>query len=335
MGTCTYRTLGRRPGCEADMEAAVESMRDVLGGFAGNVFFVDPNHPQASDQHTGLSADAPVRTPARAWAQAQPYNGDAILVMHNSFWTYGDTSVGRATPITGAIVANVPGVRMIGVNPGNPLGVPWVPSANNQTLITVTAMDIVIEGFNFWDFTYTGATAISAGWDSVTGVYGENLTVQNCAIMDLDYGIKLDYTWYCRILNCRFDSLATAAIHNPSVFGEPDYTTVKDCFFLDNLADVSLADCDYCWIEGNRFVDTASAIKITGGNRNTILNNSIDADPTGTNNMINLTGGGNNLVGGNYLSCTIAQYDTTCSDAGSGAWGGNHCANGDTTAAPT
>jgi len=51
--------------------------------------------------------------------------------------------------------------------------------------------------------------------------------------------------------------------------------------------------------------------------------------------MINLTGGASNLVCDNCLSCTLAQYPTTCSDAGSGVWGGNHCGDGDTIAPPT
>ena len=57
-------------------------------------------------------------------------------------------------------------------------------------------------------------------------------------------------------------------------------------------------------------------------------------DGTGTNNFIDLTGGGGNIVTNNWLGCTIAQYDVTCSDGTSGSWVNNHCENGDTVAAP-
>jgi hypothetical protein len=50
--------------------------------------------------------------------------------------------------------------------------------------------------------------------------------------------------------------------------------------------------------------------------------------------MVNLTGGANNIVFDNYLACTIAQYDTCNSDSTSGAWIGNKCTNGTTTAPP-
>jgi hypothetical protein len=73
-----------------------------------------------------------------------------------------------------------------------------------------------------------------------------------------------------------------------------------------------MASCDHCFIHGN----------LVYGNG------------TGTNNFINLTGGANNLVSDNFLACTIAQYNVTCSDATSGAWINNHCTNGDTTAPP-
>jgi hypothetical protein len=296
---------------------------------------VDPNHPAASDQYTGLSASAPVRTVGRALAQCEPYSGDAILVMHNGGWTYASGVSGRDDPIQEAVIVTVPGIRILGVTPDSSLGVPWISTADNQTLITVRAMDVLIEGFCFWSPAYTGCTGISAMWDGASGYYGENLTVRRCYVYKLDYAIKLDYTWNCRVVNCRFEGMDTAAIHNPSVYGEPDYTTIQDCVFLENLADVGLADCDHCLIETNTFMDVTEAIKITDGDYNTIVTNSIEGDPTGVNNYINLTGGGNNLVGSNLLACTIAQYDTTCSDATSGSWVANQCTNGPTTAPPT
>lgn len=298
----------------------------------GEVFYVDPNFPGASDQRDGTSPTDPLLTVDAAIGKCQAYRGDVVVVMFNSYWTYGNTAVGYATPIQETATLDVPGVRLVGVASGC-LGVPWVGTANNDTLITVTAIDCTIEGFNFWDPTYTGVTAIECAWNGPP--YGENLTVKHCYFYDLGVGVSLDYSWNCVIEDCRFDSISTTAIDNPGVYGDPDYLVVRNCQFHGNTVDIGLDDTDECLIEGNRFFDVTAAISMAGGNNNQIKDNVIQGAGAGVNNMINLTGGGSNMVGGNYLSCTIAQYDTTCSDATSGSWGGNECENGPTTAAPT
>ena len=156
-------------------------------------------------------------------------------------------------------------------------------------------------------------------WDSPT-YYGENTTIRNCFFYAMAYGVQLDYSWNGFIENNYFQACTTAAIHNPSVYGEPDYFTIRNNVFTSNAADINLPDCARELIEGNRFIDATLAIVILNGDYNTIHDNTIQGDPTGTNNMINLTGGSiTNLVSNNMLSCTIAQYDTTCSDAGSGS----------------
>jgi parallel beta-helix repeat protein len=330
---CNQRTFGRRPSCEQDLSANVEAIQRIMGDFGGTVYFVDPNHARASNQHAGTDPSFPLRTVAYALTLCSAYTGDVIAVLNNSYWTYGNTAVGRATPIREAVTVNVPGVRIVGVSK-SPLGVPWVPTGNNAECITVAAMDVEIEGFNFWeDAGYTGTTGILAQWDGPP--YGESLNVHDCYFYDLAYGIQLDYTWNCIIRRCRFDDISTAAIHNPSVFGEPDYLRVLECEFVDNTADINLPDCDYCLVEGNTFMDVTAAIVMTNGDNNTIATNSIEGAGGGANNFINLTGGSSNLVCANMLACTIAQYDTTCSDATSGAWVSNHCTDGSPVAPPT
>ena len=330
---CNHRTLGRKPGCEHDLYTNQEAIQSVMGDVGGTVYVVDPNHPRASNQHAGTDPDYPLRTVAQALTLCSAYAGDVIAVLNNSYWTYGNTAVGRATPIREAVTVSVPGIRIVGVSK-SPLGVPWVPTAINAVCITVAAMDVEIEGFNFWeDAGYAGTTGILAQWNGPP--YGESLYVHDCFFYDHAYGIQLDYTWNCKIERCRFDDIVTAAIHNPSVYGEPDYLTVRDCVFVDNTADINLPDCEYCLIEGCSFLDVTAAIVITGGDNNQILTCTIQGAGAGVNNMINLTGGGDNLVAGNILSCTVAQYDTTCSDATSGAWVANHCTDGSPVAPPT
>jgi len=159
--------------------------------------------------------------------------------------------------------------------------------------------------------------------------------MRNNFFYGLAYGIQADYSWNNFIEHNNFQGISTAAIHNPSVYGEPDYLTIRNNMFVSNAADINLPDTDDCLIEDNRFMDVTAAIVITAGDQNTIHGNTIQGDPTGTNNYVNLTGGASNLVSQNVLACTIAQYDVVASDATSGSWVGNLCTNGTATAPPT
>jgi len=282
----------------------------------GTVFYVDPNAVGVSDQRDGTNPTAPLRTVAAALGKCAAYSNDVIVVAPSSNWTYGDPSVGRATAITETVTVDVPGVSIIGVLPSGAMGVPWKPDANDETLITVRATDVLVEGFNFWTGgVYTGTTAISALWDA-TSVFGENMVVRNCCFYNIAYGIRMDYSWYNYIEHCTFHDISMAAINSVDDEGDPDYCTIR-------------------W---NQFENCTAAIDLSGNDGTDycqIMHNYIRGSATGTNNFINLTDGSDNLVGDNWLSCTIAQYDTTCSDTTSGSWGGNHCEDGDTTAAPT
>ena len=299
----------------------------------GAIFYVDPNYPGVSDLRDGTNPTNPLQTVEAALTKCEPYRGDVIAVMHNGMWTYGPPLEDNVLPVQEAVTVDVPGVRIVGIAPSGSLGVPWIPTADDAVCITVTALDVLIEGFCFWEAEgYTNTTAISAAWNGPP--WGENLTVRHCYFYDLEYGIQLDYTWNSYIEDCRFDSINAVAIHNPSVYGEPDYTVIRNNVFVSNAADINLPDCGRLLIEGNRLMDVTLALVILAGNYNTIHNNTIEGTAGGTNNYINLTGGGGNLVSQNMLACTIAQYDVTCSDAGSGSWVGNLCTNGTAVAPP-
>lgn len=278
----------------------------------GVIFYVDPNAVGVSDQRDGTDPTEPLQTVAAALAHCQAYRNDVIVVAPNSFWVYANTALGRATPIAEEVTVNVPGVRIVGLYPSSYLGVPWTPVTDNGVCITVNAMDVLIEGFCFWDDTgLTAPTAILAEWDAPP--YGETLTVRNCYFGDgMDYGIRLDYAWNCHVYDNMFQELSVAAIDCPAVYGQPDYTVIHDNVFMDNALAISLAATDNL----------------------TIYNNLIYGTGAGANNFINLTGGSDSIVANNFFACTIAQYDTTCSDATSGAWIFNHCTNGEPVAPP-
>jgi len=310
-----------------------DSDRGLRQDSNGVIFWVDPNHVDANDNRDGTNPDSPFATVGAALTHCRAYRGDVIAVMHNGFWTYGDPTEDNVTPIAETVTVDVPGVRIVGVAPSASLGVPWVPTANSDTLITITALDVTIEGFCFWNpGAYTVTTGILSQF--LGPPWGDNTTIRNCFFYALAYGIQLDYSWNSFVEGNYFQGCSTAAIHNPSVYGEPDYLTIRNNVFIGNAADINLPDCEDVLIESNRFMDTTAAIAILVGRENTIHGNTFQGDPTGTNNYIDLTGGADNLVSGNYLACTIAQWDVTCSDSTSGSWVGNLCTNGTATAPP-
>lgn len=309
-----------------------DSDRGLRQDSNGKILWVDPNHVDNDDRRDGTDPTCPLTTVAAALARCRAYSNDVVAVAPNSFWTYGSVLVGRATPIAETVVVTTPGVRIVGLSSGTQ-GVNWIATANSAC-ITIRAMDVVVEGFNFWNSgAVVGSTGILAQWNSPL-YFGENFTVRNCNFYHLAYGIQADYTWYCNILSNYFDGMTTAAIHNPSVFGEPDYMTIVGNFFTGNASAINLPDVSDCDIQHNKFSDNNLAITMEGADNNIVHANVINEDPTGTDNYINLDNGSGNMVSDNWLGCTIAQYDVTCDDAGSGQWVRNHCIDGETAAAP-
>ena len=281
----------------------------------GTIFYVDPNAVGVSDQRDGTDPTEPLQTVATALTKCEAYKNDVIVVAPNSWWTYADKSVGRVIPIYEEVTVTTPGVRIVGLFPPSSMGVPWVPVTDNGVCITVHAMDVLIEGFAFWDSTgVTAPVAIRAEWGG--SVYGENLTVRHCWFgYGLDYGIQMDWSWNNHIHDNIFQAVAVAAIQSMDVAGDPDYCIIHDNLFINNGDAIDLEDTDYC----------------------AIYRNAIYGDDGGTDNFIDLTGGIGNLVYDNWLGCTLAagQYNATCSDATSGMWIRNHCVDGETGAAPT
>lgn len=279
----------------------------------GTIFYVDPNAVGVSDGRDGTDPTEPLATVAAALTHCQDYRNDVIVVAPNSNWTYGTTTVGRGTSIAEEVTVNVAGVRIVGLAPSGYYGVYWNPVTDNGVCITVDAMDVLIEGFCFWDDNaLTNPVGILTEWDGPP--WGENTTVRHCYFGEgLDIGIRLDYSWNCHIHDNVFVECDDVAVHNLSAAGDPDYLNLHDNLFMNNTLAISLTTTDNAMI----------------------YNNIIWGDATGTNNFIDLTGGADNMVCNNWLACSLVQYNTTCSDATSGSWPGNTCNNGPTVAPPT
>jgi hypothetical protein len=327
----------------------------------GTIFYVDPNAVGVSDLRDGTDPNEPLTTVAAALTHCGAYQNDVIAVAPSSYWEHADTSVGRATPIYEEVTVTVPGVRIVGLFPPGSLGVPWQPVTDTGACITVHAMDVLIEGFCFWDdLGLTAPIGILVQWDG-TDQWGDNLTVRNCFFYDLEFGIQMDYSYHSYIVDNMFYAITDTAIDNLSVVGDPDNLVVRRNDFMICSTCMDLATTGYMIIENNVMNDCPTGIVLTGSGPAVVQHNKIhtttttgvvaisgagasecmihgniiSGNPAGTNNMINLTGGSNNVVSDNWLSCTIAQYDTTCSDAGSGSWVRNHCIDNETAAAPT
>lgn len=277
----------------------------------GTIFWVDPNHVDTNDNRDGTDPTEPLETIGEALTKCVAYHNDVIAVNMNSGWQYSTTTVGRGTLIQEEVTVDVPGVRIVGLSSSS-LGIPWIPINDGGIMIDVTAMDTLVEGFCFFDDGLDNGVGIRARWDGPP--WGDNLTVRNCYFSgELDYGIQLDFTYNCLIENNTFDDIQVAAIHSLDNFGDPDFSQFIGNVFRSCAIAFNLEDSSMCLIKDNAIYGAAG----------------------GTNNMIDLTGGADNLVVDNYLSCTIAQYDTTCSDATSGAWLHNMCNNGIPAAPPT
>ena len=290
----------------------------------GAVFYVDPNYPGAVVGRDGTNPTNPLPTVASALALCQPYRGDVICVAANNSWQYGDPADLYATAIVEEVTIDVPGVRLVGVSQSSPMGVYWTPASNAGTCITVTALDVLIEGFCFTEGDYTGCDAIFAEWDGVT-LWADNLVVQNCTFDDtVDTAISIDYAWWCDIHDNAFWQCDTYGITSP----------------------VAGSGVAYCTIHDNIFHDCAKAISLLGGcDDNHVYRNSIysvDAQnaAVATNDGIDTTGGDNNQVYDNFLSCLLpvpanGDYDDFCSAAATDAWINNRCMDGPSVTNPT
>jgi parallel beta-helix repeat protein len=174
--------------------------------------------------------------------------------------------------------------------------------------LTVHAIDVLVEGFCFYPFALINCIGILCEWNGTTAA-GENMTVRGCYFdAALDYGIQLDYSWFCQIYGNYFQGVAVAAIHNLGVGGDPDYAMIHDNNFMECAIGIDLNDTDNCFIYNNRIVSP---------------------DPTAvTATMIDLDGN-DNLVSDNYLACTMAQANTLAAKGAGDFWVFNHCTDGE------
>jgi len=297
------------------------------------VIYVNPNHVEATDPgNLGLDPTIPFATIQAALAQTRDNMGDVILVGANQGWQYYSAADQLAQPaIVETVEVTTHGVSIVGVGP-SPLGVYWRPVATTDFCLTVSAMDVHVEGFAF-----TGVNSglavnngIYAEWDSAT-LWADNLVITRCFFdEDIDTAIQLDNVWNSEISYCRFQLCEVVGI-----YGDP-----------------TDAACAYCSIHDNHFMDVGvgggaaiGAISLNEGDRNEIFRNRIfnsnaEGAAVATDEGIDTGAGSANLVSDNYLSCALpvganGDYDDFNSGSATDFWGGNICSNGMATTTPT
>lgn len=300
-----------------------DNTRGLRTDAGGVVFYVDPNAVGVSDLRDGTDPEAPLATVAMALTLVQPYRGDTIAVMANGAWQYA-AGLNRATAVAEEVEITVPGVRLVGVFQSSSVGVVWESQTNGTPCITVSAIDVTIEGFAFVGGA-AGGVAIYCEWDGVT-LYGENLTVRNCLFdEDIDTAIQLEFSWFCDIHSNFFSQCDAYGVH----------------------ADVGGSAFAFCHIHDNIFQDCGTAaIAALGGcddnffYHNTIFNTDAQNAAAATNEGINTTGGGRNSVYDNTFSCLLpvpanGDWDDLNTGAATDAWVNNHCMDGLAVTTPT
>lgn len=299
-----------------------DSERGLRDHVTGAVFYVDPNAPGVSDQRDGTDPEEPLATISAAISKCQAYRGDQIRVMANGGWAYANALSGYNTTIQETVTLNVPGVSLIGVFPSSMPGVPWYPATALDTILTIAAIDCRVEGFAFCGGG-GGADGIYAEWDGAT-LFADNVTIRNCLFDgNIATAIQLEYSWYCEIAHCVFEGCAYGVYIDPAGSGI-EYCSIHHNWFQDcGTSALSLRGC-----EGSEIV------------HNRIYNATAQGAGVATDTMIDTTGGGDNIVAQNTLSCLLpvpanGDYDDTCTAAATDAWIQNLCMNGPTTTNPT
>lgn len=319
--------LIRQPALHAGQMGVpgTDSPRGLRSSCTGRVIYVDPNFPGANDNRDGTLPTDPMLSITGALAVCDPYRGDTIAVMASNDWYYGNAADGYTTPISEEVVVDVPGVRIVGVAPGNSMGVMWTPASNGGTCLTIQSLDVTVEGFCFTEGnTYAGCDGILIEWDGPP--YGENCVVRHCYFDDtVDVAIELDYAWYCMI----------------------HHNTFMECDDQGILVDLAKGNgAAYGQIRDNIFHDCGVAMQLLGGVddfqifRNSIFNRDAQAGAAATNEGINTTGGTRNQVFDNTFSCllpvpAVGDFNDLNTAAATDAWINNHCMNGLAVLNPT
>lgn len=292
----------------------------------GIVVYVDPNYPGTSDLRDGTDPNAPLTSVAMALTKCQDFRGDIIIVAPNDAWVHGPLDTTQNTAIRESVTVTVHGVSIIGAAASSVVGVGWGPALDDGTCITVHALDVLIEGFAFSGQlgTLTGADGIYVEWDGAD-LWGDNCTIQHCTFDDtIDTAIQLEFSWFSNVIDCYFDQCDEYGVFVDTAGSGAANLQILDCtFFNIGTGALTLEDTDTSVVQGCK-----------------IYNDNAEAGNAAANEGIDTTGGSDNMVCGNYLSCLLpgpgnGDFNDLNSASATDAWIQNFCLNGPSTTNPT
>lgn len=316
--------IGAAPGIAGPLgfAGADRFARNITGD--SRIFYVDPNNTLSRDTQPGEDPQFPLLTVQQAHDNCRSYRGDTIYVAANGAWQYAE-GVTRPLSIVEDVTITKHGIAIVGGQiggAGGAVGVPWEPATALGTCLTIHGIDVVVDGFAFVG-SNDGGDGIYAEWDGVD-MYADNLTVRNCSFDDaIDVAIQLEFAWYVHVYNCFF----------------------QECDVQGLYVDPAGSGIAYSKFWNNWFLDCAAAMALRGAADNLIASNYIfngnaQGAAAATDEGLDTTGGGNNLVVNNYFSCLLpvpanGDWDDLNTGAATDSWVGNLCSNGMAVTLPT
>lgn len=182
---------------------------------------------------------------------------------------------------------------------------------------------MTIEGFCFSEGAFAGCNAIYAEWDGTT-LFADNVVIRNCAFDDtVDIAIQLEFAWYCDIHNNWFVQTDAQAIYVDPAGSGVEFVHIHGNTFQSCDVAMELGDATECQIYGNRIYNAAA-----------------QAGALATDEGIEITAGGRNMVTQNWFSCLLpvpanGDYDDLNTATATDAWVQNYCLDGPTVTNPT
>jgi hypothetical protein len=261
-------------------EPGIGSATQILaaGGAVRDIWFVDTNN--GSDNNDGRDPSLPLATIQAALDAVG--DGDTILVAPGG---YTET---LTTPVYGG----AENVSLIGLNGGGlPRGPTIVAGSNTSPALDVRTTRWRISGFTFINPTDVAGLggAIRLNMDDGSPTAGDSFApdtlVDNCLFVGA--GIGIDFVgapYWCTIQDCEFFVCTVGITCSNSAFALPQRVRV-----IDNLFRSCTQSLDMAFFAGRGFY------------RSLIEGNKFFANNQGANARIDLTGGRENLVVGNYL----------------------------------
>jgi len=277
---------------------------------AGVVFYVDTNHPNASDDADGTDPENPLETITTALVRLASFHAEGSIQAVNSVIVIAPGTYTESVSITQADHPDY--CTLLGGGNGR-YPVIWAPAAAADSILTIDAYGWVVDGLHF----LPGDTGCAIELTRTAGAGAEGTVIQNCFFNGGwgagGNGIELN-----------------GAPANVSILGNrfAEFTTGNSCI---TVTATGTADPYQIHIMGNTFQECAEYIASAAGGWNaSVIEGNVFAEATGalaaTTTYIDLGNGsrGYNVVTQNIFGGTYSNAGGYTAEAGGlDNWVGN------------